>query len=75
MLFRLASKALYITRPTLAPHTATPALTKQISSPLFRAIKDGLKISISQKFLLKDAANAHRALERRKTIGSTILEI
>ena len=74
-LSELAAKALYITRPSLAPHTATPTLTKQISSPLFRAIKDGLKISISQKFLLKDAANAHRALERRKTTGSTILEI
>jgi NADPH2:quinone reductase len=71
----LAAKALYITRPSLAPHTATAMLTKQIVSPLFSAIRDGLKISINQTFSLKDAANAHRALQSRKTTGSTILEI
>jgi NADPH2:quinone reductase len=71
----LAAKALYITRPSLAPHTATAELTKQIVSPLFQVIRDGLSISISQTYSLKDAANAHRALESRKTTGSTILEI
>jgi NADPH2:quinone reductase len=50
-------------------------LTKQIVSPLFSAIRDGLKISINQTFSLKDAANAHLALQSRKTTGSTILEI
>ena len=71
----LAKKALYITRPSLAPHTATPELTEEISSPLFEAIRGGISISINQTFPLKDAANAHRALQSRKTTGSTILEI
>jgi len=71
----LAKKALYITRPSLAPHTATPELTEEISSPLFEAIRGGISISINQTFPLKDAANAHRALQSRRTTGSTILEI
>ncbi len=71
----LATKSLYITRPSLAPHTATTELTKEIISPLFAAIRGGLSITISQTYALKDAANAHRALQSRKTTGSTILEI
>ena len=71
----LAKKALYVTRPSLAPHTATTELTEEISSPLFEAIRGGLSISINKTYPLKDAANAHRALQSRKTTGSTILEI
>lgn len=71
----LAKKALYITRPSLYPHTATAELTAEISSPLFEAVRDRLSISINQSYPLKDAANAHRALQSRKTTGSTILEI
>ena len=71
----LAKKALYITRPSLYPHTATAELTAGISSPLFEAVRDRLSISINQSYPLKDAANAHRALQSRKTTGSTILEI
>ena len=71
----LAKKALYITRPSLYPHTATAELTAGISSPLFEAVRDCLSISINQSYPLKDAANAHRALQSRKTTGSTILEI
>ena len=71
----LAKKALYITRPSLYPHTATAELTAGISSPLFEAVRDCLSISINQSYPLKDAANAHRDLQSRKTTGSTILEI
>jgi NADPH2:quinone reductase len=71
----LAKKALYITRTSLYPHTATAELTSEISSPLFEAVRDSLSISINQSYPLKDAANAHRALQSRKTTGSTILEI
>ena len=59
----------------LYPHTATAELTAEISSPLFEAVRDRLSISINQSYPLKDAANAHRALQSRKTTGSTILEI
>ena len=32
-----------------------------------------LKADVRQRFALKDAAEAHRALESRKTTGSTVL--
>ena len=34
----LAKKSLYVTRPGLGPHTATPQLTEEISSPLFLSL-------------------------------------
>ena len=71
----LAKKSLYVTRPGLGPHTATPQLTEEISSPLFDAIKNGLSIPINHRYSLKDAAEAHRDLQSRKTTGSAILEI
>lgn len=71
----LGKKSLYVTRPSLAPHTATPVLTEEIAVPLFEVIRNGLLIPISQTYALKDAANAHRDLQSRKTTGSTILEI
>jgi NADPH2:quinone reductase len=41
---------------------------------LFRMIESGtLKVSINQRFTLRDAAQAHRELEGRRTTGSTIL--
>ncbi len=71
----LAKKSLYITRPGLGPHTATPQLTEEIATPLFDAIRNGISIPINQKYSLKDAADAHQDLQNRKTTGSAILEI
>ena len=71
----LAKKCLYVTRPGLGPHTATTQLTEEIAVPLFDAIRNGLSISINQTYALKDAADAHRDLQSRKTTGSAILEI
>ena len=69
----LAPKALYYTRPGLAPHTATPDLTQDLAELLFGAVRRGVKIEVNQTFALKDAADAHRALEGRQTTGSTLL--
>ena len=71
----LAKKSLFITRPSLASHTATAKLTEEISSPLFEVIKNGLSITINQSYPLKEASNAHLDLENRKTTGSSIFEI
>ena len=71
----LAKKSLYVTRPGLGPHTATPQLTEEIATPLFDAIKNGISIPVNQKYSLKDAADAHQDLQSRKTTGSAILEI
>jgi NADPH2:quinone reductase len=41
---------------------------------LFDVVQQGaVKIEVNQTFALKDAADAHRALEGRKTTGSTVL--
>ncbi len=36
-------------------------------------LKGAVAINVNQRFALKDAADAHRALESRRTVGSTVL--
>ena len=73
----LAQKgSLYLTRPTLYNYIATRAELEQSAAELFDVVSSGkVKIEIKQRFTLKDAAEAHRQLEARKTTGSTILTI
>ena len=41
---------------------------------LFAALKSGaVRISVRQRYPLADAARAHRDLEARRTVGSSIL--
>ena len=45
-----------------------------LAKELFDVVGSGsVKIHVEQRYALKDAAKAHRALEQRKTIGSTVL--
>jgi len=70
----LAQKgSLYFTRPTLVTYTAKREDLVKSARALFAAVRDGVKIRVDQKYPLKDAAKAHRALEGRKTTGSTVL--
>ncbi|MBP0444721.1 quinone oxidoreductase [Roseomonas sp. SSH11] len=71
----LAAKgSLFVTRPTLATHTARREDLLAMSEDLFEVVRSGkVRIEINQTFALRDAAEAHRALEARKTTGSTIL--
>ena len=73
----LAQKgSLFLTRPTLYNYTATRAELDHAAQELFDIVGSGkLKIEVKQPFPLKDAAEAHRALEARRTSGSTILTI
>ncbi|MEO5734902.1 MAG: quinone oxidoreductase [Rubrivivax sp.] len=69
-----AKGSLYLTRPTLFNHIATREATQEMADDLFEIVGGGdVKIAIGQRFALKDAAEAHRALEARKTTGSTVL--
>jgi NADPH2:quinone reductase len=57
-------------------YTATRAELEQAAGELFEMIASGkVKIEVNQRFPLKDAAEAHRALEARKTKGSTVLTV
>jgi NADPH2:quinone reductase len=66
--------SLYITRPTLLSYTSTRADLEATAQDLFDIVASGqVKVNIGQRFPLAQAADAHRALEARKTTGSTIL--
>ena len=71
----LAAKgSLYVTRPTLDTHVATRADLVATANDLFDVVGRGIvKVEINQTYALKDAAEAHRDLEARKTTGSTVL--
>jgi NADPH2:quinone reductase len=71
----LAQKgSLYLTRPTLMTYNASRADLLESARALFEVIEEGaVKVEIHQRFPLKDAAEAHRALEARQMIGSTVL--
>jgi NADPH2:quinone reductase len=71
----LAQKgSLFLTRPTLATYTASRADLEMTSKSLFDIVKSGkVKIEITARYKLADAAQAHRDLEGRKTTGSVIL--
>ena len=71
----LAQKgSLFLTRPTLATYTASRADLEMTSKSLFDIVRSGkVKIEISARYKLADAAQAHRDLEGRKTTGSVIL--
>ena len=66
--------SLYVTRPTLFTYAANHAALDAMASELFTLVKQGkIKPDARQTFALKDAAEAHRALEGRKTTGATLL--
>lgn len=73
----LAQKgSLFLTRPTLFHYIATRRELEQSASELFEMVRSGkVRIEVKQRFALKDAADAHRALEARQTTGSTILTV
>ncbi len=66
--------SLYVTRPSLLTYTAKPADLTAMATELFGAVTSGnVRIDIKQRYQLKDAAQAHRDLEARRTTGSSIL--
>ena len=71
----LAQKgSLFLTRPTLGNYTASRKDLETAARDLFAVVKKGaVNISINQTYALRDAAQAHRDLESRKTTGSTVL--
>jgi NADPH2:quinone reductase len=74
-LSELASRgSLYITRPTLQTYAAKREELEAMAADLFQMVSSGqVKIEIHQRFPLADAAQAHIALESRRTTGKTIL--
>jgi NADPH2:quinone reductase len=75
-LIELAKRgSLFVTRPTLPQYTSTREELEEGAAALFDVVSAGPgKIENGQTFALADAADAHRALEGRRTKGSTILK-
>jgi NADPH2:quinone reductase len=66
--------SLFLTRPMLFQYVARRAELDRASRELFDVIGSGVvRIEIGQTHALQDAAQAHRDLEARRTIGSTVL--
>ena len=69
-----AKGSLFITRPSLATYTAKRLDLETAAKDLFAVVESGaVTIQVNQTFSLRDAADAHRALEARQTTGSTVL--
>ena len=66
--------SLYVTRPTLQSYASTRPALEAMAADLFDVVASGqVEIAIHQRFPLADAAQAHIALEGRRTTGKTIL--
>lgn len=72
ILSRLGS--LFLTRPTLFAYAAKRSDLLSMAAELFEMVVSGkVRIEVSQRYPLREAARAHRDLEARRTTGSTIL--
>lgn len=67
--------SLYLTRPSLGAYIASRDELVAASSALFDAVRAGVKVNVNQRYPLREAAQAHRDLEARKTTGSTVLTV
>jgi NADPH2:quinone reductase len=69
-----AGGSLYATRPTLFDYIKTGEELQRRAAELFAKVASGaVRPNIGQRLSLRDAAQAHRDLEARRTTGSTIL--
>jgi NADPH2:quinone reductase len=68
--------SLYVTRPALADYIADAVEKNALARELFDHVAAGrIRIEINQRYLLQDAAQAHRDLESRKTTGSSVFVV
>jgi NADPH2:quinone reductase len=66
--------SLYLTRPTLAHYTATREEMLATAADYFAVIESGqVHAEVNQRYPLAEAAQAHRDMEARRTVGSTVL--
>src|SRR5690606_28639064 len=66
--------SLFLTRPTLFTYAAKRADLLAMAGELFDVVASGkVRVEINQRYALRDAAQAHRDLEGRRTTGSTVL--
>jgi len=66
--------SLYVTHPSLIDYTATRAELLETANDLFAMAGSGkIKVEVNHAYPLREAAQAHRDVESRKTTGSVLL--
>jgi NADPH2:quinone reductase len=66
--------SLYLTRPSLFDYIAEHAELVSAARALFARVHAGqLRVVIGQRYPLAEAAQAHRDLEMRRTVGASVL--
>jgi NADPH2:quinone reductase len=66
--------SLFATRPSLFAYTATRRDLEDNAADLFAMVASGkIKIAVNHRYPLRDAAQAHRDLDGRRTTGSIVL--
>jgi NADPH:quinone reductase len=69
-----AAGSLFLTRPTLVHYTRTADEFAWRAGELLNAIAEGtINVTVSERYRLQDAEQAHRDLQGRKTVGSVVL--
>lgn len=70
----LATKSLFLTRPSLMHYTSTRDELLESAGEVFANVASGvLRIRVNHTYPLSEAARAHADLEARKTSGSIVL--
>lgn len=65
---------LFLTRPSVFPHNADPAVFRANAADLFAAIaQNAVRPAIGARFALSDVAEAHAAAEARSITGALVL--
>jgi NADPH2:quinone reductase len=68
--------SLFLTRPALADYIADPGEKAALAAEVFGHVSAGrIRIEINQRYALRDAVQAHRDLESRRTTGSSVFVI
>ena len=71
---RLMDKSLTVTYPSAMTHLAHRTDLVEAAAALFGYVVTGrIRVAIGQRYPLEEAAEAHKALESRQTLGSTVL--
>lgn len=66
--------SLFITRPAVHHYLAARADLERAATDLFDVMKSGaVRSTVNYTYALKDAGEAHRAIEARETTGATVL--
>lgn len=69
-----AKGSLFVTRPAIMHYMAKRADLEASAADLFEAVGSGkVRIAVNHVYPLREAAEAHRAIEEGRTTGSTVL--